>query len=1213
MPGPIDRSLVKEKLRTDVERIQPTNLDLTAIRAVAHETMGEYADSVLFSDPTMVATLEGLLDYTNREGLGVEELKEALSEVRRHVSIQAHFDAQQAHEADRRAAGRNLFKHIALNIKDMQTVFGGGVASDVRKNEASAFSNGAELSNLLQSACELGVMRHRLKRYIELGGDNLKSAVDAFIHGHAHVNDLMNPSHEHGKHYEQGLDAIIGGLNLEVGRDFQLDGLGDIYIDTAETKAAIEHHLKFVLRTEIIKLAEANQLTVLSSEEYTVPNPTGGQKLLQAAKGVVLSGTFWGITTRLGTRAAIGGIVGIGAVSGGGALALGIGAGIAAGAAGAYVRESFNSADRLKRRRLEAALGGIGHGEVKPASEINAELKKATDELHAAPDQTKTIAAIKKAFAVASDAQARLRFARTGKGNKQQDFISFGAENRFRAQAELLSNIELTLAAVQRAMETLSDSDGSLTYVRGELKTINEHTVNDLKESRQKLNKKFTRDEEQRRKRAAIIGGVAGGLGSLVSHYALELWGGQKAAEEGMAATPESPAPAATLEVTAPTNELVNLPGAEPITTAGKMSFLETDPSHHYQMAMGSDHHFNVTKLNPDGTSVESVASADLSTVDGDTLQVVKADHLAKLFDANGHPVAEVHFNPTGTSSDITEQLFADAKTAKMLDAMGLQEGELQYDPTAKLFHIQDGALRDAAGKAEYLGQTDGWRARRMEFILKAMAEGKSDETPEMIVARAERATSNLLLTKGGLHDNPQAAFDEAFSKDPSFIQRNVMPWVDGTRSRVSSRWMHLVTEMKEHPITGTGTGSEVTITPITAGSEVGATLPDAQAIATEGVLAEGLQNGIEDFGVDMQTDHIAPLMAAILGSSAAEVVLYSMAPKADISHKAEHRNEFQGDDEHTVVETELMDVAETAKEIKEKKLEADKPERLALALAEIKKAVTEIMAAAKPAIDALQPVAADLASSSLEAKHIDALVANKANFALLDAHKQTAEQLLAKDGGDFTYEQLDKTNNGEALKHLVDQLKLTAELGDVVQKKFEATVAATANKITSVREDTGLTAAVRRQELGLLVDQLKIVDRARELVPDIISTIGWLPTLEAASAKAKTEAESAIAIIDIDTILSKSKDVKKEVMKRLEAEGCFDPTNPTLPSPTKAKYIVHLVKKMSTFKKGKTGLDEMGFVTEGTLGDEFEAEHKARIKQVLDRLFSGQDDIFAK
>lgn len=1220
MPGPIEREQIRKKLDTDVEKIPATSLDVAALRTTAKEVLGEYGESALFTDAAMQAELEAVLMYSNQEGLKIEDLKAALTEVMRHVSIQSHFDAQQAHDAERKKAGWNPLKHIGLNWKEFKTTFGGGVAADTKQKQAENFAKPAEIKALLTSATEIGVMRHRLSRYEMLGGPDLRSAITAFLNGDAHLTDLMDVHTTEGKHYDSGLNKIIESLGLKVGENCTIDGLGDVAIDTEEMKSAIEHHLKFVLRTEIVKLAEANQLTVLSSSEYDVTHPTAKQKLGKIATTVFSSGTFWGMNTRLATRAAFGGLVGIGAVTGGWALGVGIVGGMAAGAAGAYARERLNAADRLKRRRLEAALGAVGTHEVKAASKINAELSQTAKALQLATDEATTITALKNAFKVAADAQTRLRFARTAKDKFRQDFISFGVENRFQAQKELLDNIERSLAVIQQKMDTLSTA--KKLALRAELKVIDTAATTHLKEDRKSLNREFQHDESRRRTRAAIIGGVAGGLGSLVSHYALELWGTKPEVPTGTAAMQPQPAVEVPVVSTATPDQLVNIPGAEPLTTAGKMSFIHTSTDGRYVLSLTPDHHLNVAQLADGGADIESTTSAVLPN-NADQMQVVQSDHLAKIFDGQGKAVAEVQFTDAGQGGGgMTEQFFNNPDTAKMLDAMGLQKGELQYDPNTKLFHIPDGALRDAAGKAEYLGRTEGWRARRMEFILKAMAEGKANESPEMIVARAERATSNLLLTKGALHNNPDAAFNEAFSKDAGFIQKNVMPWVDGTRSRISSRWMRVVAEMKEHPVNPNGGQTEVTIKLLnpdgTAVAPAAPTDPLHSTIeaATSAASAEQAAAQAAGMVVDVDSANIAPLMASILGSSTAEIFAYSAGPHKNVAHAPERRNEFVGDDDHTVPETQLKDLGAVATELKTKALEGSKPERERQALAEIKKAVVDADAAIAGDIAALKPtIDAINSGASVDVAMIDTLIAQVAAVGKIATEVGKAKAVLGKTEPDFTFVQIDHDQNSDALANWVAQHEGFVNVETNVKTAVEQMLQGVAAEITEMRKkpDDEVPPDGRKQQLEtVLLPKLDLVDKVKGLVPAIITDAAWPATLEVQRDAAKAEVADAILMIDFTELFGSNAALKSEVFGHLKTAGVIDDSDLSLPVVGKGELIKKLLDEVGakSYTKDKPGLISMGFMKVSMtkpVGD----EQKKRIKEVLGRLVAGESDIF--
>lgn len=1240
MPGPVTREPFQKKLKTGIEKIDPAGIELAAFRTAAQEAFqGDGADAVktkFFEDATSTAELEVLLDRVKLEGLSPDDIKAVLLEVRRHISVGAHFDATREHENKRTKAGWKFWEHIALNAKDAATLFGGGVAKDVRAREAAARGDAAQVKALFEGAMELGIMRRRMKRYLELGGDNLKAAVDGLKSGEVFAHKLLDVTSPLGQKYDLGLDQIIAALPIEVGagKMFSVDGLGDIEVPDEATKQAIQHHLKFVLRTEIIKLVEAEQLTVLSSEEYNIAHPqTTAQKAWQVGKGIVSSGTFWGMATRTGGRLAFGGMLTAAGLTGGTAILGGMVIGAGVGAYAAYKRETIDARKRLTRRKLEAALGAVNDEMVKPASVLNQALKAGVKALQDAPNEAAKISALKLAFKAASDAQQRLQQARLDK----QDYISFGVENRFQAQKQLLDNIEKALAAISKAMEELGAA--KTASLRGELDTINGDNSTVLVAAKEGFQDTVSADETRRRRRAMMIGGVAGGFGSLVARYALDAWQGTGAAETAAAHTVTTPtAEAAAGAVPDAPSAAEQIAGSQPITAAGK-SFFFTKGADHYMIQL-HDGKLDVHKLIPDGNHVpgndiQFSRTLEIPQFHGDALQAVQTPEGVQLYDATGHPVGEVAFgaDTVGSNGGITEQLFADPEASKLLDAMGLQPGEVQYDPNTHLFHIPDDALRDAAGHPEYLGQTAGWRARRMEFILKALAEGKTGESSDMIVARAERATANLLL-KSASHGDPQAAFDEAFGKDASFIQKNIIPWIDGTRSRVSGRWMKLVTELKTQQFTpgqgGIGTSGEVSLQPFDANHAAGGsvtTVPAGEG-AVQGAAAAA--DTFQDFAIDQQTQRMGMALLGIVGAG-----VWAYGVKDQVAHDPARRNEFIGDDEHTVPETQLKgidDVVADAQAAEAARVAAAAAEAARVAAAEatrlagekgpaIKAEINAFItdantAATKPTSDALLAVRTAM-GTALDGTHIDQLIANAAGIDTLRTKVAEAETLLAKNDAGLQYQVIDAANGGRLAAWITSQTE-ALKTGDELKAKFEAIVAGVATKITETRKitdaagtDKGIPAATRRSELATELAKLALPNRVVELVPSVISDGG---SLVADIAKAKQEAELAIVVIDLNDLIGKNGDLRKAVNERLTAEGCFDPSDLSLPVPTKASVVTRLLEQMKVKSSGKTGaaaLREMKLLNSSM--DPFDTDEQAELKRVLNRLFNGESDIFSK
>ncbi len=1231
------RERFKATLKADVEHIPATTLDITAFRTAAQEAFQGEGEAKFFQDTALTAELEVLLDRAKQEGLDLDDVTAVLKEVRRHVSVEAHFDATRAHENERTKTSRwNIFKHIALSVKDAATLIGGGVAKDVRTRQAAITGDTTQVKALFESALELGVMRRRMKRYLTLGGPDLVAAVDALKTGDAFAHTLLNPTTTLGGRYELGLNKIINELNIEVGagKMFQVDGLAPIEVPDEPTKQAIQHHLKFVLRTEIIKLVEAEQLTVLSSEDYNIAHPkTTAQKAWQVGKGIVSSGTFWGITTRTGGRLLFGGALTAAGLTGGTAIIGGMVVGAAFGAAAAYVREKVDAEKRLTRRKLEAALGAVSDEMVKPASVLNAELTAGVKALQSSTDEAGKISGIKSTFKAASDAQQRLKQARIDK----QDYISFGVTNRFQAQKELLNNIEKALAAVTKAIEELPVAKQGL--LRADLVTINADNSTVLVAAKERFVGTVDADETRRQTRAALIGGVAGGFGSLVARYALDAWQGTGAVETATVHAPTTPtAEAAAIVAPDAASAAEHIAGSEPITATGKSLFF-TKGADHYIVQL-HDGKLDIHKILPDGSGtpgndIQFSRTITLPDWQGDALQAVKTADGVQLFDSAGQPVGEMAFGADAVGSsggDVTEQIFADPEASKLLDAMGLQKGELVYDSNTKLFHIPDSALHDAAGKVEYLGKTAGWRARRMEFILKALAEGKGTESPEMIVARAERATANLLLTKGGMHDNAQAAFDEAFGKDASFIQKNIMPWVTGDRSNISSRWMKVVAELKTQQLTaghgGTGTAGEVSFRPFDINQVAGGvtTVP-----APEGAVqsAAAVADTYQDFAINKRIQQAG---MALLGVTAGG--LWAYGTRDQVAHDPARSNQFSGDDDHTVPETQLKGIDDmvtdaAAAEAARVAAEAAEAARVAAAeatrlagekgpavKAEIDAFIADTNTATKTTSDALLAVRTAI-GTTFDGSHIDMLVANATGIDTLRTKVAEAEILLAKNEDGLQYQAIDAANGGRLAAWITSQ-KENFKTGDELKAKFEAIVAGVATKITETRKitdatgaDKGVPAATRRSELATELAKLTLPSRVGELVPSVISDAG---SLVADIAKAKQEAELAIVVIDLNDLIGKNGDLRKAVNERLTAEGCFNPSDLSLPVPAKASVVARLLEQMKVKSNGKTGaaaLREMKLLNSSM--DPFDTDEQTELKRVLDRLFSGESDIFSK
>ncbi|MBI4406968.1 MAG: hypothetical protein HY565_00520, partial [Candidatus Kerfeldbacteria bacterium] len=443
----IGREPLLRVIREKIEVHDSPGFNVDDLRVEAKTAFGEYGQAEFFTGAAFESTLRDIVQDATAEGLTKEELQVVFKEVRRHVSAQSHFGASREHEAKRAATSKwKVHEHLALNMKDAATRFGRGVANDVRSKEQQFFSGHTELQAMIKGAVELAILRHRLERFAQLDDEptpghqpHLRELMKEYRGGLVNSSELLDTNTSRGKQFDQVLDHLWKPLDLRVGGHFQAkDKAGNIVIDVdienEHVLAAIKHHLKFFMYPKIIKMLDAQELTVLSSDEYDVTHKTTLQKALELGKGIVTSGTFLGATTRVATRIGFGAAAVAGGIAGGPALWFGLGIAVGAGAAAGYVRESMNAKDRIKRRRLEAAFGAIDDTVIKKASVINKELvdgvtllrnAKAAELTAADPDKDTAnkavLAAVEKIHQVIADAQARLLKARIGEVGEEGD------------------------------------------------------------------------------------------------------------------------------------------------------------------------------------------------------------------------------------------------------------------------------------------------------------------------------------------------------------------------------------------------------------------------------------------------------------------------------------------------------------------------------------------------------------------------------------------------------------------------------------------------------------------------------------------------------------------------------------------------------------------------------------------------------------------------
>ncbi len=1253
MPTGVDRQLFKETLKSQVELQSTTDFEVADFRKQSADIFKELGAVSFFDDPANEAELSVSLNKAKQEGLMLADVVAALREVRVHVSAQAHFEALRAHEE----ASADAVKHrqfgtlIKLKYKDVKTVFGGGVADDVRERATAVQVNNNMMRELLNGALEMAIMRKRLERYQSIAGADLTGVLAEYRSGHSKNGEVITSSQlldvrsEQGQKYDQALDKIIAELHIEAGpgKTIHIEGISpDVEVPDEVTKQAYEHHFKFILRTEIIKLVDAEKLTALSSEEYNLIHGKGAwEKAWQVGKGVATSGTLWGVVTRAGTRLAIGGLVSAALVSGGPAIIGGIVVGAGAGALAGYARERVNAKDRLKRRKLEAALGAIDDGAAKPAKVINKELKEKVLALQAAHADNDKVKQILEVFKVATETEVRLRTAH----QEQQDYISFGVDNRFKAQKQLLDNLEISLAAVQLALDELPESDQ--IKVRNQMVQINKESGLATQRALEVFHNKVHEDEKRRQGRAAIVGALGGGLGSLVGHYLAEL--GSYTAN---AVASRSEFGAKLLNVLVPRAEAAeNLVPQHVINVDGRASLIQLADKTRYALVMDAQHHLTISRYDQLGDHFVSEHTLNLPA-SIDALKVIESPTGAQLVDGNGNVIALLE-QPAATAAattNPTEEWFANTQIRKLLDAMGLQPGDVHYNAATNSFEISDAALHDAAGGVEYLGQTAGWRAHRMEFLLRALRDpAHANESPAMLVARAERATSNLILSKGEMHGDAAKAYAEAFNKDGSFIQRNVMPWVDGTRSRVSSKWIHLVAELQKHPATvASGSGqlqvrlpeaaAPVANTPAetVAGSALETSaeatttnlpsqLPEAAVpgvdaptdaatdgaigtgteTSTTGVVSQSASEAAYDGLMSRHVQEVGILLTALLTTGA------HLMPAPDIAHRPTHPKEHSTDtdDEFHVRETQLKSIPDTVIEMKQVADEKLKREKSANIIIEINQFISTADAVMKSGRTDLDRLRVNVLAGGFENSHLDLLVAHADTIDQYNKYIADAVALLNKEDAGLKYVDFDHAQGGK-LAAWLQAHEVYQKFPDEVKSKISAKVNGQIQLARSIRMDMTIPPADKRSALNDIISSLAFVNRLGELAPKIVADYTWRNNLENETFMAEREIRGACALLTISERIGADPNVKSHIEAVLQANDCYDATDPTLPSRTRRLQIIRLAKEMAAFPEGKEGLEQMQF-RHPSKRPNVGKDQKSKMDEVLGRLFRDETPLF--
>jgi len=250
---------------------------------------------------------------------------------------------------------------------------------------------------------------------------------------------------------------------------------------------------------------------------------------------------------------------------------------------------------------------------------------------------------------------------------------------------------------------------------------------------------------------------------------------------------------------------------------------------------------------------------------------------------------------------------------------------------------------------------------------------------------------------------------------------------------------------------------------------------------------------------------------------------------------------------------------------------------------------------------------------SVLTVDHINQVVSMIPSLQTMQQQRDAGRALLQKVNSGVKYEEVDRDHNGSKLDNWVKAKTDLIELPKEIQAKIQTTLEGAAQLITTVRQDTTQQPDDRIIELNNEVNKLAIANELSKLVPAVIPEVAWQIKIEAIASKAKVEAEQAVAMIMLEKFLSAgSPEFRSFIVGRFKTEGCINDTDPTLPQPGKAHFILKFIKALEPFKAGTDGLEAMGFFDENA-NNPFGAKQQRRVTAVLDKLFNGDNNIFAK
>lgn len=805
----------------------------------------ELAGVLTDAAPESVAVLAQLVEQAQLHGLDRADFNHALSEIKEQLDIEASTVARHEHVAKRAEVSKgwiNLGSKIGVRWDSMLETFGRGkVAERAHSQRQDRLQDRDYIARVTQAAIERASLRKRYQEYVRLGndgGEDFSAALQGYRTGEVSRSDL-----EGSDGFQIGIENILNGLDYPdpfvLGQE--ADGTPIEVPMTAENKAFIQNHLRFILQDEVIQLTQLSQMQVMETTAYQV-DTTKPSVMISKLLG---SGTLWGMAMRTGGRAAIGGSIAMAGFAatpaGWGVIAAAVGAGAIAGFSSQWIQYKFQ---RRQQKKMDLAVGAtqeavqFGEGQIevaKPAEQINTALRDGVAnvqgivaDIAAGADRYDDLKqAITATYKIMMDAECRLLASQQGKAKDRQDFISFGLDNRLQASLDLMHNLKQAALALRVAKETiLYEQFGGYqldTNFEQELKNTALNAQTDIAHLKKNLETALVRGEGKRRLLGAALGGTFGGLAAVAMDY-IQAW---------FADQPVTPEPISQVEPESDAGvaEVLKVPQLDANLTMSDPHIVSVEGKD-YGLVLDNDGNLTLNNVNPDTTidlsqplaPPQNVLTDDLhQEFDGlpgnlrdglmdDATQLHVEVHDGTILvksvydqsvvaqfevDPMTGSATSVEPTPVSTTGDLLDRLYADPNgaTAQLLNKMGVQSGEIATDPDGHF------VITDEVVKGEYLGNTEAWRQVRLELMLEAKQAGllNTTESADMVVARLERATRHLLM-ESAKYPDAQSAMDEAFGKPASFVEHNELPWINGPSSVVSNDWEKLVDAMRQLP-----------------------------------------------------------------------------------------------------------------------------------------------------------------------------------------------------------------------------------------------------------------------------------------------------------------------------------------------------------------------------------------------------------------------------